>query len=69
VTGPSAPPLESIADLSGQTLHVRQSSSYRESVEILNRTLEKQGMAPVDIQPVDELLEDDDLVQMVDAVG
>ncbi|NCF18122.1 MAG: transporter substrate-binding domain-containing protein [Haliea sp.] len=67
VTGPSAPPLESIADLSGQTLHVRQSSSYRESVEILNRTLEKQGMAPVDIQPVDELLEDDDLVQMVDS--
>ena len=67
VTGPSAPPLDSIADLSGQTLHVRQSSSYRESVEILNRALERQGMAPVDILPVDELLEDDDLVQMVNS--
>lgn len=67
VTGPSAPPLDSIADLSGQTLHVRQSSSYRESVDILNRSLEQQGMSPVDIRLVDELLEDDDLVQMVNS--
>jgi membrane-bound lytic murein transglycosylase MltF len=67
VTGPSAPELESIADLSGKTLHVRQSSSYRESVETLNRSLQEQGMAPVDIRPVDELLEDDDLVQMVNS--
>jgi membrane-bound lytic murein transglycosylase MltF len=65
VTGPSAPPLSSIADLSGQTLYVRQSSSYRESVEALNRSLEEQGMEPVAIRPVNELLEDDDLVQMV----
>jgi membrane-bound lytic murein transglycosylase MltF len=67
VTGPSAPALESIADLSGQTLHVRQSSSYRESVDILNQKLETQGMAPVDIRPVNELLEDDDLVEMVNS--
>jgi membrane-bound lytic murein transglycosylase MltF len=67
VTGPSAPPLESIADLSGQQLYVRQSSSYRESLEALNRSLAKQGMEPVDIKLVDELLEDDDLVQMVDS--
>ena len=67
VTGPSAPPLGSIADLSGQTLHVRHSSSYRESVETLNRSLTDQGMAPVDIRLVDELLEDDDLVQMVNS--
>jgi membrane-bound lytic murein transglycosylase MltF len=65
VTGPSAPPLKSIADLSGQVLHVRQSSSYWESVQGLNRALREQGMAPVDIHPVDELLEDDDLVEMV----
>ena len=67
VTGPSAPPLKSIADLSGHTLHVRQSSSYRESIETLNRSLEQQGMEPVDIRLVDELLEDDDLVQMVNS--
>jgi membrane-bound lytic murein transglycosylase MltF len=67
VTGPSAPALESIADLSGQTLHVRQSSSYRESVEALNQSLADQGMEPVEISPVNELLEDDDLVQMVNS--
>jgi membrane-bound lytic murein transglycosylase MltF len=67
VTGPSAPPLESIADLSGQTIYVRLSSSYRESVDTLNRALEEQGLAPVHIEPVSELLEDDDLVQMVDS--
>jgi len=67
VTGPTAPPLESIADLTGKTLYVRQSSSYRESVDILNKALREQGMAEVRIMPVSELLEDDDLVQMVNS--
>lgn len=67
VTGPAAPPLRSIDDLSGQTLYVRHSSSYRESVEKLNRRFQREGREPVHIEPVSELLEDDDLVQMVNA--
>jgi membrane-bound lytic murein transglycosylase MltF len=67
VTGPTAPPLASISDLSGRTLYLRQSSSYRESVDILNKALNEQGMAEVRVEPVSELLEDDDLVQMVDS--
>lgn len=66
VTGPSAGALESIEDLSGQTLYVRHSSSYRESVEALNRRLEAAGRDPVEIELVSEYLEDDDLIEMVD---
>lgn len=65
VTGPAAPELASIDDLSGQTLYVRHSSSYRESVEALNARFLKAGREPVNIEPVSELLEDDDLVEMV----
>lgn len=66
VTGPSAEPVESIDDLSGKTVYVRQSSSYRESVEDLNRRLAEQGREPVDIELISEYLEDDDLIEMVD---
>ncbi|MDH3992107.1 MAG: transporter substrate-binding domain-containing protein [Gammaproteobacteria bacterium] len=67
VTGPAAPKLDSIDDLSGQTLFVRRSSSYRESVEELNKRFHMEGKAPVIIKPVSELLEDDDLIEMVNA--
>ncbi len=67
VTGPSAPPLETLDDLSGQSVFLRESSSYRESVERLNQRLESEGKQPVRIQPVSELLEDSDLVEMVNA--
>jgi membrane-bound lytic murein transglycosylase MltF len=67
VTGPSAPKLSSIDDLSGQTIHVRMTSSYRESLEELNQRFVDQGKAPLNIEPISELLEDDDLVEMVNA--
>ncbi len=67
VTGPAAPSIESIDALAGQTLFVRYSSSYRESVEKLNRQFAQQDKRPVQIEPVSELLEDDDLIEMVNA--
>lgn len=67
ITGPSAQRLASIDDLSDQILYVRQSSSYRESVEKLNERFRREGKAPVLIETVSELLEDDDLVEMVNA--
>jgi len=66
VTGPSAEPLASIDDLSGKTVYLRQSSSYRESVEELNRRFTAEGKEPVTISLVSEFLEDDDLIEMVD---
>ena len=65
VTGPSAPALESIDGLSGQTLFLRESSSYRESVEALNQRFAAANKAPVNIHYMSELLEDDDLIEMV----
>lgn len=67
VTGPTAPELGSINDLSGQTVYVRYSSSYRESLETLNRRFEQEGRAPVIIAPASELLEDNDLIEMVNS--
>jgi membrane-bound lytic murein transglycosylase MltF len=67
VTGPGAPALATLDDLAGQTVYLRHSSSYRESVERLNERLISAGKEPVRIQAVSELLEDSDLVEMVNA--
>jgi membrane-bound lytic murein transglycosylase MltF len=65
VTGPSASELKSIEDLSGETVHLRYSSSYRESVEELNERFASKGRAPIRIELVSDQLEDADLVEMV----
>lgn len=67
VTGPSAPALASIDDLSGQVVHVRHSSSYRESLDQLNVSFKARDMPPVEIEPVSEFLEDEDLIEMVNS--
>jgi membrane-bound lytic murein transglycosylase MltF len=67
VSGPSAPAISSIEELSGKTVQVRASSSYHESLKSLNERFRKSSKAPVKIQFADELLEDEDIMQMVDA--
>jgi membrane-bound lytic murein transglycosylase MltF len=67
VTGPSGPRISSVDQLSGQAVHVRQSSSYREHLEALNRRLVEQGKEPVKLVPVPEDLEDEDVLEMVNA--
>ena len=67
VTGPGAVPVATAADLSGREVFVRKTSSYFESLQALNRTLEGQGKPPVAIQLASESLEDDDLLEMVNA--
>ena len=66
VTGPSAPAIGTIEDLAGETVFLRPSSSYRESLDALNDRFEAQGLPQVKIQPVSEYLEDEDLAEMVD---
>ncbi len=66
ITGPSAPRLESLVDLSDKTVYLRLSSSYAESVRELSQKLVQQGQAPIRIEAVDESLEDEDLIEMVD---
>jgi membrane-bound lytic murein transglycosylase MltF len=67
VTGPSAPPVGSIEDLAGQSVYVRASSSYRSSLDSLNQRLREQGLEEIDLQFASEYLEDEDLLEMVNA--
>ncbi len=67
VTGPGAPQIASVEDLSGKVIFVRETSSYYQSLLALNQRLKAAGKAPVDIQAAPENLEDDDLLEMVNA--
>ena len=67
VTGPTARPVSSLNELAGREVHLRQSSSYFQSVQALNEELIAQGMQPIEIVEVDEHLEDEDLLEMVNA--
>ena len=67
VTGPGAPPIKTADDLSGQEVFVRERSIYAESLATLNTALKARGKAPVTITPLPLLLEDDDVLEMVNA--
>jgi membrane-bound lytic murein transglycosylase MltF len=67
VTGPASPPIKSLDDLSGQGVFVRKSSSYWDSLETLNERLRKDGKPEVVLVPAPESLEDEDLLEMLNA--
>lgn len=67
VTGPEAPPVATFDDLGGQEVFVRESSSYFEHLQILNKTREADGKQPIVISKLDEELEDEDVMEMVNA--
>jgi len=67
VTGPAGPALSSRAELSGQAIWVRGSSSYYESLLRLNEEFRAAGRPEVVIRKADENLEDDDILEMVNA--
>ncbi len=67
ITGPSGPPLSGLDDLAGKEVHVRASSSYYEHLQRLNASFRKEGKQPVKVIAADEHLEDEDLLEMVNA--
>lgn len=67
VTAAGAPPVTSVQDLSGRTVFARRTSSYFEHLERMNAELRSAGRPPVDIRAVDEQLEDEDLLELVNA--
>jgi len=67
VTGPGSKPLATTDDLSGQTVYVRKGNSYEASLIALNKKLQAAGKPPVVIEIAPEHLEDDDLLEMVNA--
>ncbi len=67
VNGANEKQLKSYDDLSGREVYVRKSSSYYESLQSINRLFKKTGRRPVKLVEVDEFLEDEDLLEMVNA--
>ncbi len=67
VTGPGAPAIASVADLSGKQVAVREKSVQLESLQALNEKFKQQGKAPVVIRTVPLALEDEDILEMANA--
>jgi membrane-bound lytic murein transglycosylase MltF len=67
VTGPDVPPVETARDLSGREIWVRRSSSYAQSLMELNESFRKVGRSGADVRWADENLEDEDILEMINA--
>jgi membrane-bound lytic murein transglycosylase MltF len=67
VTGPSAPPIDTIEDLAGKEVYVRASSSYRSSLDQLNQRFRQEDRDEIVVVDVSEYLEDEDILEMVNA--
>ena len=67
VTGPASPAIASINDLSGKTVHVREVSSQYLGLKALNERLRKEGKPEARPVFVPNALEDEDLLEMLNA--
>jgi len=67
VTAPGTAPLTSTDDLAGKVIFVRKSSSYYSSLLALNEALKKIGKPAVVLKAAPEDLEDEDLLEMLNA--
>lgn len=67
VTAADVEPVGSIFDLAGKKIHARKSSSYYESLVELNETLRSMNKEEVKIIAANDSLEDEDLLEMVNA--
>jgi membrane-bound lytic murein transglycosylase MltF len=67
VTGPGSPEIATTADLAGKTVHVRKTSSANEGLVALGERFAKEGRPAIRIVFVPDALEDEDLLEMVNA--
>jgi membrane-bound lytic murein transglycosylase MltF len=67
VSGPASPTVVSLDDLSGKEVFVRKSSSYYESLVALNEKFAAEKKPLVTLKEAPETLEDEDLLEMVNA--
>jgi membrane-bound lytic murein transglycosylase MltF len=67
VSGPGAPSIASVDDLAGQRVFIRRGGAYEASVVALNAQLKSRGKPPVEIDEAPAVLEDDDVLEMVNA--
>ena len=67
VSGPGAPAVAKLDDLSGKKVNVRQASSYLESLNALNEKLGGASKPRVQIVTMPDALEDEDVLEMLNA--
>ena len=67
VTGPTAPPIATLEDLSGKEIYVNPLTVYYENLQDLSESLQKVGKPPILVKKADPNLTDEDLLEMVDA--
>jgi membrane-bound lytic murein transglycosylase MltF len=67
VAGPASQKVASLDDLSGKEVFVRKSSSYYESLVALNKKFVAENKPPVTLKEAPETLEDEDLLEMLNA--
>ena len=67
VTGPSAPPITTLDDLSGKEVYVRKVSRYWPNLVRLNEQFKQAGKPEIILKAADPNLEDEDILDMVNA--
>jgi membrane-bound lytic murein transglycosylase MltF len=67
VAAPGTESMVTAGDLAGKEVYLRKSSSYYESIEKLNDELGKSGKPKVKVRLAPENLEDEDILEMVNA--
>ena len=67
VTGPKAPTITSLDDLSGKEIYVNPLTVYYDNLQHLSESLQKEGKPPILVKKADPNLTDEDLLEMVNA--
>lgn len=67
VTGPGAPQITNLDDLSGKEVYVCPATSYFQSLKALNDRFAAQGKAPVNIVALPNELQNEDVLDMLNA--
>ena len=65
ITNKDTPSMTKIEQLSGKEIWLRASSSYFESIQALNKKLNKKGLPPIVVHFIEETLQDYELVGML----
>jgi membrane-bound lytic murein transglycosylase MltF len=67
VSGPGAPSLRTLDDLSGREIYVSRTSSYYDSLSALNASFGRRGLAPMRLRLAPGQFETEDILEMVNA--
>ena len=67
VSGPGAPPIKTLDDLSGRKVWVRAGSSYADHLRILSTRLTASGASPIEIIEAPNSLATEDILEMVNS--